>query len=478
MGRSSPRTFALILGLITVGCLGDPPEQQPGIGSRAAKGGAESSSDDAMDDDADDDSVGAGAKGSASKDGGSSGTSTGGTGDHGPSTGGTGDDGPSTGGRPGGAPSKDDASGGASIGGTVADGPATGGRPSGGVAGEGPVGMMVQCPDGLVRCAERCIDIDQDPMHCGSCDSACPDGSVCDAGNCATRDDCTETPCVGLSYCDLISRQCRPGCASDGQCGASERCDLTTHECVCSPGFHDCSDVCVSDSSSATCGTLCSPCPAPDGGSASCTDGLCVETCPSQLTLCGGSCLSGVICDLGTCEVCPAVPNGQPECNGNTCAARCDSGYALCDSECRSEVGGACSEDADCCTDQTCCGGTCKNDRGTPCTDDVDCCDGLTCCQGVCTPERGSACTNDSDCCGDDYEFCFYGACDFPYSTCSTNDDCYGDASCLSYVLNANFCTQSCTSDSDCPADWLGQAGQCYYFFDDQNRSGQWCSEP
>ena len=53
------------------------------------------------------------------------------------------------------------------------------------------------CEGEQVDCGDGCVDLDNDPQHCGACDNACDDDEVCDQGACATI--CGEglTPCDG-----------------------------------------------------------------------------------------------------------------------------------------------------------------------------------------------------------------------------------------------------------------------------------------
>src|SRR5262249_48624436 len=74
--------------------------------------------------------------------------------------------------------------------------------------------------------------------------------------------DCRTAGCPGLTYCDLATGTCRPGCIRDEQCtGASERCDTATRSCVCTAAHHRCAGVCRADDAVATCGASCTPCP-------------------------------------------------------------------------------------------------------------------------------------------------------------------------------------------------------------------------
>src|SRR6266542_4010968 len=86
---------------------------------------------------------------------------------------------------------------------------ATGAGGAGGSGGAGGGGAGSSgCPSGQQRCDGQCVGITDDPLHCGGC-TPCAAGQVCQASQCKPNADCTVTPCVGLSYCDLLSKQCK-----------------------------------------------------------------------------------------------------------------------------------------------------------------------------------------------------------------------------------------------------------------------------
>jgi hypothetical protein len=82
-------------------------------------------------------------------------------------------------------------------------------------------------------------DVDEDGGEC----SNCPDGTDCIEGMCVPLD-CSDQGCPGLSYCDLATQTCQPGCALDSQCDNGS-CDVATHSCVCDEGFADCGGECI-----------------------------------------------------------------------------------------------------------------------------------------------------------------------------------------------------------------------------------------
>jgi hypothetical protein len=135
-----------------------------------------------------------------------------------------------------GATTSGGAGGGGAVGGSSSGGVGAAGG-SAGAAGGGGSGGDVPCPNGDTRCDGVCVNLGNDPLHCGSCTTACALGELCEGAVCVPGPDCTQTPCTGLTYCDLATGVCKPGCASAAQCAANETCELSTHACECVPGF-------------------------------------------------------------------------------------------------------------------------------------------------------------------------------------------------------------------------------------------------
>ncbi|MBZ5711930.1 hypothetical protein [Nannocystis pusilla] len=215
-----------------------------------------------------------------------------------------------------------------------------------------------ECAAGLKRCAGDCVDVQEHPEHCGECDKVCAGGGVCIAGECAAAVDCSKDPCPGFTYCDPATKKCLPGCDFNPQCGTGAKCDTTTHDCVCNPGFHECGGVCVLDSDPTACGAGCEVCPVVAHGEPACIDGACGATCSLGYHECGGNCYSDqeeVICESNrpTCTVCPnAMGEPYPACDQNDkCTYRCQAtGHIPCgDLECKIEEGYFCDVDEDCC---------------------------------------------------------------------------------------------------------------------------------
>ncbi|MBI5548694.1 MAG: hypothetical protein HY901_32840 [Deltaproteobacteria bacterium] len=216
------------------------------------------------------------------------------------------------------------------------------------------------CGDGTCNGSETCADCELD---CGACPDTCGNGA-CDPGeDCAScASDCgipgmpacagecdplaANPGCAANQAClpttqgqpyweafDIGNGVCASGCATDGDCGAGNRClrlagvDLTGvcgSECV--PGGAGCAGTCLALSPGGAVGA-CLPGPSCDPGAAGCADparracvalagqagtGICLEGCfVHEPSACGGAgchartderwhtgrCLGGPVCD-------------------------------------------------------------------------------------------------------------------------------------------------------------------------------------
>ncbi len=90
------------------------------------------------------------------------------------------------------------------------------------------------CVPGTEMCGEDCVDIMEDPEHCGACDSPCDDGQACDAGECVSPCDEGLTDCGGAcintdddpEHCGACGNVCEFGeSCIDGACIPDEVCD-------------------------------------------------------------------------------------------------------------------------------------------------------------------------------------------------------------------------------------------------------------
>jgi hypothetical protein len=133
-----------------------------------------------------------------------------------------------------------------------------------GIADAGDAGRTSGCEAGATRCAADCVDTATDDSHCGGCGNACTGGAKCMGGS-----------------------------------------------CTCPAGTHVCGGACSDNSSTSSCGTtLCTLCPAPANGSATCDGVACGVGCDAGFIACGGACVDKTL--NGNCGGC-----------GNTCGISC-----------------------------------------------------------------------------------------------------------------------------------------------------------
>ena len=109
---------------------------------------------------------------------------------------------------------------------------------------------VLVCGDAGMACSAACVDTATSPENCGACGRICPEvvGGIpaCAASMCAVR---------------------------------------------CLMGYHACGSACSLDSSPLSCGTACTPCPAPAGATATCSAaGVCGWECSPGFERVGAGC--------------------------------------------------------------------------------------------------------------------------------------------------------------------------------------------
>ncbi|HYD41283.1 MAG TPA: hypothetical protein VEB43_10685 [Anaeromyxobacter sp.] len=62
--------------------------------------------------------------------------------------------------------------------------------------------QTLECPDDRVACDGRCVALEVDPAHCGSCGRACGTGETCGLGECRTAE---------VNHCGAENRACGDG---------------------------------------------------------------------------------------------------------------------------------------------------------------------------------------------------------------------------------------------------------------------------
>ncbi len=144
------------------------------------------------------------------------------------------------------------------------------------------VSCVLSCNEGFRDCngasSDGCeVNVRESSSNCGTCGNACPSGTMCSGGSCAST--CTGLLCSGAcvdpasssTHCGACGNACSGRPNSMGQC-VGGACRLT-----CTPGFGDCD------------GNLATGCE---------TNGL---TNPSHCGGCGLACAAGQTCVAGVC---------------------------------------------------------------------------------------------------------------------------------------------------------------------------------
>ena len=161
-----------------------------------------------------------------------------------------------------------------------------------------------RCSEGLTRCGDRCVNLQTNERHCGSCSNRCASNQTCCKGR-----------CVNLQRNE---RHCG-GCFS--RCPEGEEC--VGGVCQCPSGTTLCGGACMSN-----------VCPQGQVFNTS----TCQCECPSGTTLCGGNCVancpSGQTLNTSTCkcvQVCPpSCPPGQACVDGQCAVCTLDQWQSCC----------------------------------------------------------------------------------------------------------------------------------------------------
>jgi hypothetical protein len=180
------------------------------------------------------------------------------------------------------------------------------------------VGEDCDCQAPQEMCGESCIDTRTHALHCGGCDTPCPQGVACRAGACAA--------CQGDDCCDDGQSQCDDGCvdtATDvdhcGGCGNT--CDGDCAEGRCTSDTCEgelCDGECVDTQTDADhCGRCSNGC----GEDVTCRDGLC--ECSGDELLCEDGC-TVVASDDRHCGDCETACDDDETCDEGVCTPLVD----------------------------------------------------------------------------------------------------------------------------------------------------------
>lgn len=153
------------------------------------------------------------------------------------------------------------------------------------------------CPHHKKRCGSKCVDLKDNPQHCGACGNACATSETCVSGTCQPATcPAGQTNCSG--HCVNLQNSPQNCGACGHQCGTSEVCSDGACGSACSSGETDCSGACVDlqtdFNNCGACGHACGP-------GQVCNGGTCA--CPSGTTACGGACVN-LMTDFNNCGAC------------------------------------------------------------------------------------------------------------------------------------------------------------------------------
>lgn len=334
-----------------------------------------------------------------------------------------------------------------------------------------PEDAFSACPSGQALCEGGCVDLSNDPAHCGDCARTCVAPHAvgrCVAGGCFTRcepewGDCDGADANGCET-DLRSPEtcgaCASSCAIGQSCGADGVCACPDGQSLCDSRCRDL----LSDPTH--CGGCFHACPA----GTLCSGGACVARCTASQTLCAGACVSlaSSIAHCGACDRPCTNAHGTQVCAGGSCYPVCSLGWGDCDGD-RSN---GCETDLR--TDINC--GACRRacGAGTVCTAGV--------CLNPCIPPRvlcGDGCVNLSNnnrncgACGrtcDPSQRCVSSvcrACVVERSACVAGTICCAPLQCGTilgrspYVGCCRPAGAACTVDSACCAPGTCRGGVC-----------------
>ncbi|MBI5546924.1 MAG: hypothetical protein HY901_23830 [Deltaproteobacteria bacterium] len=300
------------------------------------------------------------------------------------------------------------------------------------------------CPSGLVDCDEVCVDLANDPDHCGACARSCPHGAACSQRSCECPSDKPDTcgnTCVDLKadahHCGTCGHQCGLGACSAGAC-ACDATPATVHQCAgASP---ECVDVSKDPLHCGDCSVAC-------GGGKTCTASSC--SCPAtKPTECSGTCVD-TTADVDHCGDCgkPCTRAGGV-CKQGSCACPdtaadfCVAANACVDLQTNVNYCGACNTPCGR-TNGACIGGSCVCPAGAPdycssynrCVDlkaDHDHC-------GTCAKSCGSReVCQEGLCCGEDGVICG--------QSCCKGNECCGSGCQLAHLNGLGGTFYDCSS--------------------------------
>ncbi len=235
------------------------------------------------------------------------------------------------------------------------------------------IGICNSCPQNQIQCDGQCVDILNDPNHCGGCKNICESGSqICQRGMCTSSEVVCDSSLIHCGYKDdepicldpLAPSSCGQGCDADGNIVDGITCPPNS-KCVLNQNKYECA--CVN--------TWFSPCYDLDGALNSCIDVLndplhcgSYGECKCDADGCkfkeNTVCPSGRSCENGKCK---CTDNEQVNCNNDCINPKSDDKYCGASGMCEgAEQGLTCNVVGD----EKCINGKCE------CINDTILCNG------------------------------------------------------------------------------------------------------
>ena len=367
------------------------------------------------------------------------------------------------------------------------------------------------CPGALTCCDTTCIDLTNDPQHCGSCPNSCPASDTCCGGHCSglmsTISDCggcgrscgpTEvaTPMCASGLCDSSCQSGYGNCITPAAPTADDGCEtnLNTSTGNCGACGRSCStdgtDVrtcasCLCTSSCTAGHGNCTKPTAPTADDGCETDltsaahcGSCGNVCTGGQTCCGGNhcaTLDSSVADCGGCSrACSGSHVSTQACAAGTCNSTCQSGFANCNQPTAPSADDGCETATG--ADVVNCG-ACGRACSAANTNTLSCASGLcnsTCATGYgnCThpsaPSSDDGCEtsfNDPNHCGNCSNVCSLpnATAGCPSGSCTVQSCSGGFQDCDGTASNGCECAGSACCGASCQTAHSNGTGQTYY---------------
>ena len=195
-----------------------------------------------------------------------------------------------------------------------------------GSSGDATTSSDAGCQSGQTSCNGTCTNTASDPLHCGSCTTACADGSVCSQGACATSCSGGTTQCGSSCVNEKTDPQHCGSC--DASCAGNDFCDggvcipsCTSQQKLCSDGGLFCANIQTDNNNCGDCNIVCQ-------NTWTCQQGKCLPTCGTSETLCdidgsadgGPPFCTNTNTDNSNCGTCDHPCSGNQYCDAGVCA--------------------------------------------------------------------------------------------------------------------------------------------------------------